>query len=158
MGSPKFIMLLTFMPADFLLTSLFLASNPCSRGLTRRRGKGSCPGVVGPSGWRRWCWDGWRCRTRLPSTLTLVRPSASTANGCSRVCFARACSVKVGPRLKSLFQRNGDHLGALSLIFYFLLFIIWQTADSIAISDVLPRYQETVWGRWTLMEVNSFEF
>lgn len=99
------------MPGDFFLTSLFLVSNPCSRGLTRRREKGSCPGAVGPSGWRRWCWDGWRCRTLLPFTLILVRPSASTANGCSRVSFARACSVKVGHHLKSAYGRNGGYFG-----------------------------------------------
>lgn len=148
--SSKSIVLLTFLPAVFL-TSLLFVSIRCSRGLIRRRGKGSCPGAGGLSGWRRWCWDGWKCRTLSPFTLTLARPSASTANACSRVSFARACSVKVGLQLKSLFQRNWDYLWG----YIFISFVICQTADSIAIRDVLQRYRETVWGRWTLMEVNS---
>lgn len=36
-----------------------------------------------------------------------------------------------------------------------ILNVICQIADSTAISDVLQRYLETVWGRWTLMEVSS---
>lgn len=38
---------------------------------------------------------------------------------------------------------------------FFISFVVRQTADSIATRDVLQRYPGTVWGRWTLMEVNS---
>lgn len=44
---------------------------------------------------------------------------------------------------------------ALSLRLIYVSFVICQTADSIAIRDVLQRYRGTVWGRWTLMEVKS---
>lgn len=45
--------------------------------------------------------------------------------------------------------------GMMFLGSFFISFVVRQTADSIAIRDVLQRYPETVWGRWTLMEVNS---
>lgn len=81
-------------PASLLILLIFELF--CSRGPTRRRASGSSPGAAGPSGWRRWCWGGSRCPTPSPFTRTLVPPSANTARGCSRVCFARACSAKVG--------------------------------------------------------------
>lgn len=57
----------------------------------------------------------------------------------------------MGLQLKGPFHRHWMIFEA----HFFISFFVRQTADSIAIRDVLQRYPETVWGRWTLMEVNS---
>lgn len=65
--------------------------------------------------------------------------------------------------LKGLFRQGmqckGKTMSDIGVNYWELSWFLWisicQTADSTAIRDVHQRYQETVWGRWTLMEVNS---
>lgn len=116
--------------SSFSILHIRPTSNPSSKGPIRRQGSGSCPGVAGPSGWRRWCWGVLRCHTPSPFTPTLVPLSASTASACSRVSFAKACSVKVGLHMKRHFQRHYTHNGKYyrcSSIQVWLIFLISST-------------------------------
>lgn len=54
-----------------------------------------------------------------------------------------------------IFESFCDALPLSSCVWVIFLNFICQIADSTAISDVLQRYPETVWGRWTSMEVSS---
>lgn len=95
-------------------------------------------------------------RVKVPHTFaihTYTRPTI--CQYCKRLlkglfrqgmqCKGRTPPQKSGLKTFGFILDDSDHL-------FFL--IIRQIADSIATSDVLQRYQETVWGRWTLMEVS----
>lgn len=94
-------------------------------------------------------------RVKVPHTFaihTYTRPTI--CQYCKRLLkglFRQGMQCKGGtPAEEPGSKKLGLYLRLISIEF-----VICQTADSIAIRDVLQRYRETAWGRWTLTEVNS---
>lgn len=142
------------MPADFFSTLPNITLS-CFQPLQQRSHQEAGKRILSWSGRPIWMEKMVLGRVKVPHTFaihTYTRPTI--CQYCKRLLkglFRQGMQCKGRTSSESSVSKTPG----LSLGLIYLQNVTCQTADSIAISGVLQRYRETVWGRWTLMEVNS---